>query len=81
MSGAARSSPLWDRRTIYDCILPDGVRRGKGNRRSCQAKQAGAGGNDAGTIHVSRSGVRTAVPSPCRYLHSAVSLISLVKDL
>ncbi len=43
----------------------------------CQAKQAVAGGNDAGAIHVSRGGVRTiAVSLPCRYLHSAVSMIS-----
>ena len=36
-----------------------------------------AGGTDAGAIHVSRGGVRTvAVSLPCRYLHSAVSLIS-----
>lgn len=43
----------------------------------CQSKRAVAGGNDAGAIHVSRSGVRTvAVSLPCRYLHSAVSMIS-----
>ncbi len=43
----------------------------------CQAKQAVAGGNDAGAIHVSRGGVRTiAVSLPCRYLHSAVGMIS-----
>ncbi len=43
----------------------------------CQAKKAIAGGNDAGAIHVSRGGVRTiAVSLPCRYLHSAVGMIS-----
>ena len=43
----------------------------------CQAKQAVAGGNDAGAIHVSRGGVRTiAVSLPCRYLHSAVGMIA-----
>ncbi|MFR8872481.1 MAG: hypothetical protein ACLVHV_02845 [Oscillospiraceae bacterium] len=42
-----------------------------------QIKQAVAGGNDAGAIHVSRGGVRTiAVSLPCRYLHSAVGLIA-----
>ena len=43
----------------------------------CQTKTTVAGGNDAGAIHVSRGGVRCAAVSlPCRYLHSAVSMIS-----
>ena len=43
----------------------------------CQAKEAVAGGNDAGAIHVSRGGVRTiAISLACRYLHSSVGLIS-----
>ncbi|MGC7322748.1 hypothetical protein RBA16_24965, partial [Mycobacteroides abscessus subsp. massiliense] len=43
----------------------------------CQAKQAIAGGNDAGAIHTSRGGVRTiAVSLPCRYLHSPVGMIT-----
>lgn len=42
----------------------------------CQTKTTVAGGNDAGAIHVSRGGVRCAAVSlPCRYLHSAVSMI------
>ncbi|MBR0485752.1 MAG: M42 family peptidase [Oscillospiraceae bacterium] len=37
----------------------------------CQTKSRIAGGNDAGSIHVSRDGVRTlALSIPCRYLHS-----------
>ena len=40
-----------------------------------------AGGNDAGAIHCSRSGVRTiAVSVPCRYIHSSSSLAS-VEDM
>ncbi|MDC0700640.1 M42 family peptidase, partial [Blautia wexlerae] len=67
-----------DRRTIYDReyyrMAFDAAEEIGVN---CQAKQAVAGGNDAGAIHVSREGVRTvAVSLPCRYLHSAVSLIS-----
>lgn len=43
----------------------------------CQAKEAVAGGNDSGAIHVTRGGVRTiAVSLACRYLHSPVGLIS-----
>ena len=35
-----------------------------------------AGGNDAGAIHISGTGVRTiAVSVPCRYLHSPSSVI------
>ncbi len=42
-----------------------------------QTKTKIAGGNDAGAIHQSRGGVRTAAISvPCRYLHSSASLIS-----
>ena len=67
-----------DRRTVYDrdyyrlafqAAELAGVK--------CQAKQAVAGGNDAGVIHASRGGVRTvAVSLPCRYLHSAVGVIA-----
>lgn len=74
--GAAIS--FMDRHTIYDkeyyrmafsAAETAGVK--------CQAKRAVAGGNDAGAIHVSRAGVRTvAVSLPCRYLHSAVGMIS-----
>ena len=43
----------------------------------CQVKEAVAGGNDSGAIHVTRGGVRTiAISLACRYLHSAVGLIS-----
>ena len=41
-----------------------------------QTKTKAAGGNDAGAIHKSREGVRTAAVSvPCRYLHSPVCVI------
>ena len=44
----------------------------------CQTKTMIAGGNDAGAIHKSGSGVRTiAVSLPCRYLHSPSSVIEL----
>jgi len=43
-----------------------------------QIKKAVAGGNDSGAIHCTRSGVKTlSVSLPCRYLHSAVSIINL----
>lgn len=67
-----------DRHTIYDREYYQlAFESAKKIGVKCQAKQAVAGGNDAGAIHVSRGGVRTiAVSLPCRYLHSAVSMIS-----
>lgn len=42
----------------------------------CQTKLAVAGGNDARSIHTSKSGVKTlAVSLPCRYLHSPSCVI------
>lgn len=76
--GAGAVISFMDKHTIYDkeyylmafaAAIKAGVK--------CQAKQAVAGGNDAGAIHVSRGGVRTiAVSLPCRYLHSAVGMIA-----
>ena len=61
-----------DRRTVYDKELYDlAFSLGKLNGIPCQTKTLIAGGNDAGAIHISKSGVRTiAVSAPCRYLHS-----------
>lgn len=71
-----------DRRTIYDRSYYElAFETAQKAGVPCQAKQAVAGGNDAGAIHASRSGVRTiAVSLPCRYLHSAAGVISQ-KDL
>ncbi len=67
-----------DRSTIYDReYFRLAQRVGTKAGAKVQVKQAVAGGNDAGAIHVSRGGVRTiAVSLPCRYLHSAVGLIA-----
>jgi len=44
-----------------------------------QFKQPGIGGTDAGAIHQSRSGVPSvALAVPCRYIHTPVSLLSLL---
>jgi len=43
-----------------------------------QWKQATAGGNDAGSIHVAAGGIPTvSISLPCRYLHTPRSLLSL----
>lgn len=69
-NGAAVS--FMDRSTVYDrryykAALESGI--------PCQPKAAVAGGNNSGTVHLSREGVRTvAISVPCRYIHSAVSV-------
>ena len=65
-------STIYDRdyyRTAMDYAAANGIK--------AQTKSKVAGGNDAGAIHVSRGGVRTAAVSvPCRYIHSASSIAS-----
>jgi len=47
------------------------------NNIEVQFKQTISGGNDAGSIHKSRSGVKVAsISVPCRYIHSPVSVMS-----
>lgn len=75
-SGAVIS--IMDKATIYD---REYVRFAYNNANDkgipVQYKQAVAGGNDAGAIHISKGGVRTlGVSVPCRYLHSAAGLIA-----
>ncbi len=61
-----------DRSTIYDKELYQlAFEAAKRRGVKCQPKRGVYGGNEAGAIHLSRSGVRTiAVSLPCRYLHS-----------
>ena len=63
-----------DKRTIYDKELY----RLAFDLATCQTKTMIAGGNDAGSIHISGKGVRTiSVSVPCRYLHSPSSVIDM----
>ena len=66
-------STMYDKelyRTAMSCAAEHGVK--------AQTKTMIAGGNDAGIIHMTRSGVRTiAVSVPCRYIHSAESLANV----
>lgn len=49
----------------------------KKNKLPIQFKQTNTGGNDAGKIQMSRSGIVTAsISVPCRYIHSPVSVMS-----
>jgi endoglucanase len=67
-----------DKSTIYDKEYYNmAFETAKAVNVPCQTKEAVAGGNDSGAIHVTRGGVRTiAVSIACRYLHSSVGLIS-----
>lgn len=54
------------------------VDQAKANGIPYQFKQPGAGGTDAGAIHLSKAGVPSvAVSVPSRYIHSPVSIASL----
>lgn len=68
--GAAVS--LMDKATVYSPELYKKVFEiAKENGIKVQAKAMVAGGNDAGSVHVSGSGVKTvAINIPCRYIHS-----------
>nr|WP_206425691.1 M42 family peptidase [Ruminococcus sp. Marseille-P6503] len=67
-----------DRHTIYDKELYDlAFKTAEELDIPCQTKSMVAGGNDAGAIHVSHGGVRTAAISlPCRYLHTPYCVIA-----
>jgi len=54
------------------------VASAKKNGIPYQFKQPGIGGTDAGTIHMAREGIPSAVVAvPARYIHSPVSVLSL----
>ena len=61
-----------DRSTVYDRELYKlAFEVAREQAIPVQTKTLVAGGNDSGSIHVSRGGVRTAaISAPCRYLHS-----------
>ena len=66
-----------DRGTVYDRKLFSlAFETAKTNGIPVRTKTLIAGGNDSGSIHVSRNGVRTcAISVPCRYLHSPSCVI------
>lgn len=68
---------IMDRTTIVDKKLLRFLERlANENKIKYQYKRAVAGGNDAGSIQRSRSGVKVAsISVPCRYIHSPVSVM------
>lgn len=70
---------LMDRSTIYDRAFVEFLlKTAKENDIKAQIKRYVSGGNDAGSIHKTGVGVRTAALSvPTRYLHSPACVASL----
>ena len=68
-----------DGRTIYDKKLYNlAMNTAEKNGIPVQTKTAIAGGNDAGAIQLSGKGSRVmAISLPCRYIHSAASVVKL----
>lgn len=68
-----------DRTTIYNRqMFKRAFEIAKEKNIPCQTKTAVAGGNDAGSIHKSRGGVKTITVSlACRYIHSASSVADI----
>lgn len=66
-----------DNSTVYDKDLWKKILEiSKKHGIKAQLKTKVAGGNDAGSIHRSRGGVKTAaISAPCRYIHSGLSLV------
>lgn len=61
------TEPPFTTRDYYNAALSSGIK--------CQPKAAVAGGNNSGSVHLSRGGVRTlAISVPCRYIHSPSSV-------
>ncbi len=78
MLGKGPVVTIMDRSVICDKALVALVTEtAKGNRIPCQIKRPGIGGTDAGRIHLTKGGVRTAVLAiPARYIHSPVCLMN-----
>lgn len=68
-----------DGRTIYDKdLFKFAFEMAKQNNIKIQTKTAIAGGNDAGAIQTSGKGSKVlAISLPCRYIHSASSIVKL----
>lgn len=80
--GAGAAVSFMDGATLYDKKYYDAAfETAQSENILCQPKAAVAGGNNAGSIHKSRGGVRTlAVSIPCRYIHSA-SCVADLRDI
>ena len=71
--GKGPAVSFMDNATVYDpALFKKALALAEENNIPAQPKTMVAGGNDAGSVHKSRAGVRTLTVSvPCRYIHSA----------
>ena len=71
--GRGPAISFMDNATVYDpALFKKALALAEENDIPAQPKTMVAGGNDAGSVHKSRAGVRTLTVSvPCRYNHSA----------
>jgi len=78
LCGGGAALSIMDRASIADRQITDALYSyAQNNSIPVQYKKTTNGGNDAGAIHISREGVKTAALSvPCRYLHSPVGVAS-----
>lgn len=76
-AGGGAALSIIDRSTYYDKELTNALSMvAKENNIAYQFKQTASGGNDAGAIHISAGGIKTAAISvPARYIHSPSSVI------
>ena len=71
--GRGPAISFMDNATVYDpALFKKALALAEENGIPAQPKTMVAGGNDAGSVHKSRAGLRTLTVSvPCRYIHSA----------
>ncbi|MCX7921792.1 MAG: M42 family metallopeptidase [Clostridia bacterium] len=76
--GGGAALTIMDRTSYADKKLVDYIYNlAKQHNIAIQFKQTTTGGNDAGKIQLSRSGIKVAsISVPCRYIHSPVSVMS-----
>lgn len=77
IQGEGGAVSFMDRATIYDREFTDEIIRiAKEKNIKCQYKKFVSGGNDAGSIHKMREGVKcAAISAPSRYIHTASNVI------
>ncbi len=76
--GKGPACSIMDRTTLYNPKLIQYVAElARKEEIPLQFRRGASGGNDAGRIHVSKTGIPTiALSVPCRYIHSYASVIS-----
>ncbi|MEL1136413.1 M42 family metallopeptidase [Desulfitobacterium sp. THU1] len=76
--GKGPALSIMDRATLYQPkLLQQVIELAEKNGIPYQFRKGHSGGNDAGSIHLSREGIPTlAISVPCRYIHSTASVMA-----